>query len=263
VRGDAPARALVAWDRLAGTGTGETWQGVVERLVCGPPRRISIDVFDTVLSRRVVGDESIFWITGTALVAEGSWTGTVADFVDARLDAARARPERDAGAALRRAPPRRTLPVWGRPTGRGRCGAPARAAGRGLRGGAPATPRRRSPPRLRLGHAPVRPQLLACLVSVGLEVAADDLVISSEVGASKWDGTLFPLLRAGGAPVDFHIGNDLWSDVAMAERAGGAGRAAQGGRADRARGAHGRAAGLGGCRHRRGSEGRSLERRPV
>ncbi len=219
-RGDAPARALVAWDRLAGTGTGETWDGIAERLVFGPPRGISVDVFDTVLSRRVVGDESIFWITGTALAADGSWAGTAADFVDARRDAARARPN----GTLEQIYAERPL------AGRCRSGAGPRAEAATERQLAlPVEGSQEALRRLRdAGHHLVfvsdmhlsRPQLLACLVGVGLEVVADDLVISSEVQASKWDGTLFPLLRAGGSPVDWHIGNDLWSDVAMAERAG-------------------------------------------
>lgn len=219
-RGDGPARALVAWDRRAGTGAGETWDGVAERLVCGTPRRISVDVFDTVLSRRVVGDRSIFWITGTALAAEGSWAGSAADFVDARRKAARARPN----GTLEEIYAEHPLASRCRPgTGPRAEAAAERQLGIPVEGSQLALRRLRD-----AGHDLVfvsdmhlsRPQLLACLVGVGIEVGADDLVISSEIGASKWDGSLFPLLKNGEPAIDWHIGNDLWSDVAMAERAG-------------------------------------------
>ncbi len=219
-RGDVATRALLALDRLTGTGAGVTWDGVADRLVDQPPCRISVDVFDTVLSRRVVGDDAVFWMTGAALLADGSWTGSPGDFVEARRAAARAQPNGTLE-QIYAAPPlaSRCAPGAGpcaEAAAEHRLIIPVHGAERGLQ-------------RLQAaGHDLVfvsdmhlsRQHLLACLARFGLDVSAHELVISSEVRASKWDGTLFPLLRAGSPPVQWHIGNDLWSDVAMAERAG-------------------------------------------
>ena len=220
VRGDVPTRALLALDRLARTGAGVTWDGVADRLVSEAPCRISVDVFDTVLSRRVVGDDAIFWMTGVALAAERAWTDSPLDFVEARRAAARAQPNGTLE-QIYAAPPL----VARCEKGAGPCAEvaaehqliiPVEGADRALQ-------------RLRAaGHDLVlvsdmhlsRQHLQAFLGRLGLDVTADELVISSEVGASKWGGTLFPLLMAAQPPVRWHVGNDLWSDVAMAERAG-------------------------------------------
>ena len=219
-RGDIPARALAGWDRRVRTGAGQTWAGVADVLVGRPPSRISVDVFDTVLSRRLLGDSSIFWITSTTLIAEGCWTGSPQHFVRARRAAARARPNGSLDDIYVQQP-FAVHCVGGR-------GPRAEAdAERQLVVAVPGA--REALQRLRdAGHRLVfvsdmhlaRPQLVDCLAAVGLDGDADELVISSEVGAAKWDGTLFPRLRAGSDPLRWHIGNDLWSDVAMAERAG-------------------------------------------
>ncbi|CAA9249364.1 MAG: hypothetical protein AVDCRST_MAG20-2058, partial [uncultured Acidimicrobiales bacterium] len=171
--------------------------------------------------------------------------------------------ERDAGADLRRAPPGWSLPLRGRPAGRGRHGAPAGAAGRGLPGGAPTAPGRRSPPRLRLGHAPV-PAAAAGVPGRGGPRGR---------GRRPRDLVGGPGLEVGRDPLPAAQGGRIARRLAHRQRpvvrrrhgrAGGrAGHAAQGCGADRPGGADGRPGRLGGCRHRRGCTSRALERRPL
>lgn len=217
----AGARGLVAYDRRRDTGVRRSWYEVAALLAAQPPTRISVDVFDTVLTRRVVGDEALWWIVGTALARDGVWQGSTEDFVRARRAAAQGHPNgtlEDIYAAHvlgERCPP---ASGWS-----------AEYAVE-LMLTVPLTGARESLQQLRAaGHRLTflsdmhlsRSHLGARLREHGLMTDDDELVISSEARASKWDGTLFrQLARDPVAATEWHIGNDLWSDVAMAERAG-------------------------------------------
>lgn len=197
------------------------WEDATALLVTSEPVGVSVDVFDTVLTRRVVGDDTLWWIVGTAMVGEGAWSGDASSFVHARRQASRLSAEatlddiydqavlsdrccRVRGPALESRVERElALPVHG-----------AREALERLR---KAGHRLTFVSDMHLSEA----HLAACLAAHGLSGPEDGLVISSTVGAAKWTGMLFPVLRRE-APgqLQWHIGNDLWADVAMAERAG-------------------------------------------
>lgn len=215
------ARALALYDGSARTGARRGWPEAASLLSGVRPTRISVDVFDTLLTRRVVGDQALWWVLGTTLARDGVWHEGVDTFVRARRAASQARPHgtlEDIYAELVLAD--HCPPVEG--------AAAEHAVERSLT--VPLEGAREGLERLRAhGHRLTfvsdmhlsREHLWACLRDHGLTSPADELVISSEIGAAKWDGTLFPLLVQGQHPsIAWHIGNDVWSDVAMAERAG-------------------------------------------
>lgn len=219
-RSASGARALAAFDRRVGTGARTTWADAVTQLRGLPPSRISVDVYDTLLTRCVVTDEALWWVVGARLADDGSWQQGTAAFVRARRAAARAQPT----AAL--------ADVYAEPVLADQCSPPLGAAvehavERGITVSLPGA--REGLEELRAaGHRLTfvsdmhlsREHLWGCLREHGLASPDDDLVVSSELHAAKWDGTLFPLLLRSGPAIARHVGNDLWSDVAMAERAG-------------------------------------------
>lgn len=214
------ARLLAAYDRRLDLGRGVGWSALGPG--CASPRStsVSVDVFDTVLSRQVVGDHALWWAVGTSLVRAGAWSASVEEFVHAREVASEAVPNGTLEAVYAQAVLARRLDGSGV-----RCESllereltvPLSGASEGLQ-------------RLREGGHQLtfvsdmhlsEKDLWACLAEHGLASAGDQLVVSSAEGASKWEGTLFPVLARKAAPrLEWHIGNDLWSDVAMAERAG-------------------------------------------
>lgn len=220
-RSDLAARGFAAWDRRTGAGRHGSWQGLAETLCREAPTVISVDVFDTVISRRVVSDDAVFWLTGVAMVRAGSWQGAVEGFVRARYTAAAARPDG-------------TLEdIYRQPVLADRSAAqtgPSVEAAVENDLAIPVPGAREALDCLRnAGHRLVfvsdmhlsRGHVMACLTAHGLAAPEDRLVVSSDVGASKWSGTLFPWLRHNvDADLSVHIGNDPWSDVAMAQRAG-------------------------------------------
>lgn len=183
------------------------------------PSHIGVDLFDTVLVRRVAGDGALWWIVGSALIRDGAWSRTVGDFVQARRAAAAVATD----GTLQDVYAEAHVAADGNVTAETeyaveRClTVPVPGATDALR-------------RLRAaGHRLTfvsdmhlsRTHLWRCLTEHDLAAPGDVLVISSESGASKWKGTLFSQLAVEvPVPLDWYIGNDLWSDVAMAERAG-------------------------------------------
>ena len=215
------ARVLSVYDSAAGTGARLGWPQAAGVLSDVPPTRISVDVFDTLLTRRVVGDPSLWWIVGSTLVRDGRWHADVDAFVRARRTASDARPNGTlADIYAERVLADHCSPVDGVATEH----AVERSVTVALDGACEGLERLRAD-----GHRLIfvsdmhlsREHIWDCLLDHGLATRSDELVVSSEMGAAKWDGTLFPLLSRGtDAPIGWHIGNDLWSDVAMAERAG-------------------------------------------
>lgn len=213
-------RLLLAWDRWTDAGRGTSWSAVADRLGSVRPSAISVDVFDTVLSRRVAREEHLWWLVATALRDQGRWSGSPAEFVAARRAAARAAPLAD----LRGIYEHEVLAA--------RC-APALGAeverqmeldlSVDVPGAVAALQRLRSSGHrisflsdMHLPPSAVR-ELLA---SNGVARPGEDVVVSSAVGASKSGGAVFTYLRDRSSLPEWHIGNDLWSDVAMPERAG-------------------------------------------
>lgn len=178
-----------------------------------------MDIFDTVVIRRVVGADNVLWVVGGHLCSAGIWTGAVEEFVSRRTQAAVMLPEGSIAELYR------TRPLADR------CDPARGVAGeidceRSLIEAVPGAPAALN--RLRAAgvaiifltdmHLPAR-TLWEVLIGNGLAVEGDQLVVSSEVGASKSSGALYEVVRDRlGNPV--HVGNDLWGDVAAAERAG-------------------------------------------
>jgi glycosyltransferase involved in cell wall biosynthesis/FMN phosphatase YigB (HAD superfamily) len=211
------SKVLVRLDRRARTGRAVRFEELVDEVLQLRPDVVSIDVFDTVLTRRVVATEDVWWIAGARL-AERTGDAELAErYVAARTRAAADLPHAPLGELVRH-------PAFdGFPPGAADVEAEVEAtlfravpgAVDGLR-------------RLREGGVALafvtdmhlgRRDLWNALVDRGLATEADQLVISSEVGKSKARGGLFAELGPDRQRV-VHLGNDLWSDVAMAEAEG-------------------------------------------
>lgn len=212
-------RLLVQVDRRLDTGRHRTWDEVAQALSGMRPTDITVDVFDTVLVRRVAGDDSLWWIVATSLIATGGWRASPEAFIAARRAAALAAPadglellyarvelanlRTSTGAATESSiEAELAVAVPGAATALGFL----RAAGHEI---------------TFLSDMHLHDDALRRSLSEhGLASPQDRLVISSTVGASKSSGTLFPALTREPTGPSWHIGNDPWSDVAMAERAG-------------------------------------------
>ena len=219
--GDWGARALHHHDRWVDFGRQQSWVQVVDRLVAVAPSTVSVDVFDTVLVRRVVGDETLWWMVCADLVRRGLWSSSSEDFLRARRDAAAARPNGSLSDIYAQPVLSRLLdPLAGalvEETVEAVLASPVPQAAWGLE------------QLRRAGHQLIyisdmhlsSKHLQSCLLEHGLAEPGDRIVVSSEVGAAKWQGKLFPLLHdIAGLKPQWHVGNDLWADVAMAECAG-------------------------------------------
>lgn len=218
-RSATAARALVRWDRQLGTGRRVRWEHVGPVLRAARPDLVSVDIFDTVLTRPVADEADVWWIVGADLVERGAWSGSIEAFVDARRAAAAARPRATLEELHRHPALAEHLPEGKGADAESQIEAslatPVPGAAAGLTS-------------LRATGIPVvfltdmhlhRGDLWEALTRHGLARAGDELVISSELGVAKSGGELFAQLRPHGRRV-VHVGNDLWSDVAMAERAG-------------------------------------------
>lgn len=213
------ARTLVAMDRRWDTGRHTGWSDISHALPVTAADVVSVDVFDTVLIRRVPHDATVWWIVGAALSAEGAWTDPVASFVSARARAARDRSE----AAIDDLYEHPALAMGCEPA---HAAAVETAVEAELAVAAPAAVEALDTIR-RTGASVVfvtdmhlgRAHLWATLADHGLAAAGDQLIVSSEEGRAKSSADVFSLVRSRGRDV-IHFGNDLWSDVAMAASCG-------------------------------------------
>src|SRR5690606_9737185 len=82
------ARAEARWLRMRGEGASVRWPDVVDEVLASGARTVTVDVFDTVLVRQVVGQPNERWVVGEALQRAGLWEGSVELFVAARAEAA-------------------------------------------------------------------------------------------------------------------------------------------------------------------------------
>jgi FMN phosphatase YigB (HAD superfamily) len=214
-----PARVLVRVDRRRGHGHDTQWDQLVTTILDCGARAVSVDIFDTVAIRLVVGADNVFWVVGARLCAAGVWADTVEEFVTRRAQAAAMVPEGSITDLYR------TRPLVDR------CD-----PSRGVDGeidcelslidavpGAPAALQRLRAAGVTIMfvtdmHLPPR-TLWQVLTRNGLAVDGEQLIVSSEVGASKSSGALYEVVRDRERS-SLHVGNDLWGDVAAAERAG-------------------------------------------
>jgi phosphoglycolate phosphatase-like HAD superfamily hydrolase len=217
-RHDLASRLLVRLDRRTGAGRDRRWERLADELLRRTPEVVSVDIFDTVLIRPVVGEDNLLWVVGARLVDDGAWRSSVEAFVHARREASAAHPAGDI-ADLYGHP---ALAEGGDPDHCRRLEIELEAAiATAVPGAADGLQRLRQ-----AGieivfatdmHLP-SDQLWSTLTGQGLAAGGDRLVVSCEVDASKSAGTLFELIRPGDRRW-VHVGNHLWGDVAMAERA--------------------------------------------
>lgn len=213
------SRALVRFDRRMETGRHANWSDLAGALTGEPASPVSVDVFDTVVVRSVVGDENLFWVIGRELVRRGHWDGSVDAFINARVQAARELPTATLDALYRHDA---LADHCTRATGGEIEARIEEALAQPVPGVVPALDAIRSHgvsvTFLTDMHLP-RSSLWPMLTGRGIARPSDRLVISSELNAAKSSADLFRRIEAS-STTKRHIGDDLWSDIAMAERSG-------------------------------------------
>lgn len=210
-------RVRVRLDRARDAGRGVALQRAVDTILADPPDSVSLDVFDTVLTRRVLGAEHVWHIVATYLARDVGQRPTE-DFVRQRRRAARSQPVAslqdlaatpavlDAGGSEVEDTEVRVERELLRPVP-GAVREINRLRDAGL-------------PLVFLSDMHLSSEVLGDVLRAhGLTTGDDRLVVSCEHGASKADGGLFATLRPDEQRI-VHIGNDHWADVAMAEAAG-------------------------------------------
>ena len=210
-------RVRVRVDRARDAEGGVDLQRAVDAILDDPPDLVSLDVFDTVLTRRVLGAEHV-WHIVAAHLARARGQLPAEDFVALRRRVARARPT----ASLRElaATPELTA-TWGCEVEEAEVRV-ERALLRPVPGATRELARFRDAavPLVFLSDMHLSSEVLGgVLREHGLATADDRLVVSCEHGTSKADGGLFSRLQPEQHRI-VHVGNDPWSDVAMAEAAG-------------------------------------------
>ncbi len=201
-----------------------SWTGIIEDIERLAPAEVGIDVFDTVLSRAVLGDSAMESLVARRVIAAGLWRGTLASYLQARAEAARQDPSAHLHAWLT------AMMAVGLSSADDALEVELEAESELLR---PVPGAQAALVRLRQGRqltfvsdmhhdgSAVR----AILQHHELIESGDRLVVSCEHDASKSDGTLFELAfsdeHLGNSGVAF-IGNNPWSDVTQAAASGAA-----------------------------------------
>lgn len=185
-------RLVFHLQRLGAAYGSQDWPGVVQATTRSRPDVVSIDVFDTCLVRDLAGDHAIEHVIdhlgANSARSNGSGPGDESTPVADQVERLLCRPVPGVASAL----------------------AELRAVGAEL---------------VFVSDTDRSSTLLVDILrSHGLFVDQDRLVASCEAGATKSDGDLFPLLfgprAADSDRTVWHIGNNLWTDVAMAAQAG-------------------------------------------
>jgi FMN phosphatase YigB (HAD superfamily)/glycosyltransferase involved in cell wall biosynthesis len=211
-------KLLVRLDRRWHTGRDRRIGAAVDAALAERPEVVSVDVFDTVLTRRLLDAEDVWWAVGAELARDGRTAAAPDTFVSARRAVAARRPT----ASLHELASEPAIAAaFGADVADLEHAAEA-ALLTPVPGAAEALQRLRD-----AGVAIVfvsdmhlaPDELWKALEAGGLATDLDDLVVSSDVGASKSSGALFEVLEPQRRRV-VHLGNDLWSDVAMAAPAG-------------------------------------------
>lgn len=207
------ARIVHRIERVAPTGWSRRWDDAAAIVIEQGWSRVSVDVFDTVLLRRVLLDRHVHEITGAHLVRDGVWPGSAAEFATAR----------------RRAAPPVEAPsladIYGEDSLAAVTSAPAAAAVETaveqlVSAAAPGA--RDALDRLRRHGTTITfvsdmhlsaTALRGMLVDLDLLRDEDRLWVSSELGRSKSSGTMFLSFEHPAEVI--HVGDHAWSDQAM------------------------------------------------
>ena len=211
-------RARVRLDRTTDAGRHTDLHQAVDAILADPPDRVSIDIFDTVLTRRVLRMEHVWHLVATGLGRTGepdhTTNGTAGGFVAFRRQLGRTDPTTSLRTSAANA---EVTAAWGD----GLEAAEIRAERAVLR---PVPGAVRALARLRDAGLPLTflsdmhlsaDELKRMLAEHDLATGDDRVVVSCEHGVSKADGGLFALLDTDQSRT-VHLGNDLWGDVAMA-----------------------------------------------
>ncbi|MCP5027049.1 MAG: HAD family hydrolase, partial [Actinomycetia bacterium] len=186
------------------------------------PRLVTFDVFDTLVQRRVVGEDNRLALVGHLLGADGQWTGSASAFARARRQAvggAASLTLEQIYPAVEPAFADAQQAITTELTSEGLLVRAVPGAAQALR-------------RVRDAGVPVAmvsdtdlsaDQLTDLLDGVGLLAAGDRVFSSSTEQVSKLEGSLFA--RVAGSyeisPSDIvHLGDGRWNDVTMARQAG-------------------------------------------
>jgi hypothetical protein len=86
------AAGLTRLDRWLNRGRDQYWEHLVTEELARSPDLVSVDIFDTILTRPLVGQDALFHLIGAKLIACGGWDGSPEDFVAGRRQAAQERP---------------------------------------------------------------------------------------------------------------------------------------------------------------------------
>ncbi len=220
----ASGRPRIAYHLLRFSGESPDWSEIVERAGLAEVALVTVDVFDTVLHRRLVGDGALELAISQAVAASGGWSGTAQSYATARRSAVTENPSAclaelyessalssgviDADACLRaefELERRLVRPVPGAADAL----VAVRASGKQV---------------LFLSDMHLPSALISeFLLDSGLMTASDEIVVSCEAGSSKAGGELFAqIARDRDLPLSslLHIGNSLWSDGAQAAASG-------------------------------------------
>lgn len=213
-----------------------SWAEIVSEVEEKSPSIVGLDIFDTILVRRVLGDEAALWAVARQVVDANLWPGDPGSYLQARAEAVKRAPDApliswlidlenvglsSAAAALdlEEAAEEELLEV--------------------LPGAVDAlTKLRRVSPIMFVSDMHLSSETLrGFLETRGLIASAESLVVSCEAGISKSDGDLFakafnladpnpkasrrwpnPIAPVSGGAV--FVGNNPWSDVTRAASAG-------------------------------------------
>ncbi len=209
--------ALSRWDKRRTAGEGITLGDAVAQLVEEQPARVGLDVFDTLLVRRLVGDKAAEHAIASAIAHHGIAHGSRADYQAARL---RARTERPTG----------PMSSWHRTMTAVSDSEEADDIERtiedsltaALPGARPVLDRLRDVSEISyVSDMHLDSDFIGDLLDrhVG-RTASERLYVSSDFGTSKSAGGLFEKLDDAVPPVAAFVGNDAWADVTQPALAG-------------------------------------------
>jgi FMN phosphatase YigB (HAD superfamily) len=197
------------------------WDQIIARVTEHSPSHVSLDVFDTVVTRSVANERSVDYMVGSRLLAEGLWPLSVEEYLMARDAAFRRSGDKALSGVYQSGPLDLVADI-------DRAIACEVEIERSL--STPVPGARKAVNELRRRHGPLTylsdmhlatSAIENLLAEAGLLDGGDRVLVSGEIGASKASGALF-----GEAWTEselsgvVHLGNNEWADGARAGEAG-------------------------------------------
>ncbi|MEE9416231.1 MAG: hypothetical protein V3V01_13185 [Acidimicrobiales bacterium] len=196
------------------------WDQIIARVTDHSPRHVSLDVFDTVVTRSVANERSVVYMIASRLVAEGLWPSSVEEYLTAREAAFRRSGDKALSGIYQSGP----LDLVADIDQAIACeveiecslSTPVPGASRAV-----VELRRRHGPLTYLSdmHLPTS-AIRHLLTEAELLDRGDRVLVSGEVGASKASGALFgEAWTKSELSSVVHLGNNEWADGARAAQA--------------------------------------------